>query len=34
MKDLTGFTGVGYDKGRPQVVLAAWLAVQGAVLQH
>lgn len=34
MKDLTGFTGVGYDKGRPKVVQAAWLAVQGAVLQH
>ncbi|GAA1351492.1 DapH/DapD/GlmU-related protein [Falsarthrobacter nasiphocae] len=34
MKDLRGFTGVGYDKGRSKLVQAAWLATQGAVLQH
>jgi putative colanic acid biosynthesis acetyltransferase WcaF len=28
---LSGFTGAGYDKGRPKVVQAAWFAVQSAV---
>jgi putative colanic acid biosynthesis acetyltransferase WcaF len=27
-RDLRGFTGVGYDKGRPLVVQALWVAVQ------
>lgn len=31
---LAGFTGTGYDKGRSKLWQAAWLAVQGAVLQH
>ena len=34
MKDLTGFQGYGYDKGRPKVVQALWLAVQGTILQR
>lgn len=34
MRDLSGFTGVGYGKGRSRLWQAAWLAVQGALLQH
>lgn len=34
MRDLTAFQGHGYDKGRGKLTQAAWLAVQGAVLQH
>lgn len=34
MKDLAGFRGHGYDKGRSRLVQAAWLATQGLVLQH
>ena len=32
-RDLPGFTGRGYDKGRPIFVQAAWLAVQPVVMQ-
>lgn len=34
MKDLAGFRGHGYDKGRSRLTQAAWLAAQGLVLQH
>lgn len=34
MKDLSGFQGYGYDKGRNKVWQVAWLATQGALLQH
>lgn len=32
--DLQGFQGHGYDKGRSRLVQAAWLSVQGLLLQH
>ncbi|WP_084727325.1 DapH/DapD/GlmU-related protein [Rhodococcoides yunnanense] len=32
MRSLAGFTGAGYDKGRPFVVQALWLAVSTSVL--
>lgn len=31
-RDLSGFTGSGYDKGRGRLVCALWLAVSGAVV--
>lgn len=34
MKDLSGFSGAGYDKGRPRVVQALWMAVSGLVFQR
>ena len=34
MKDLSAFSGHGYDKGRNKAWQAAWLAAQSAVLQH
>ena len=34
MKDLSAFTGHGYDKGRGRLWQAAWLATQSAVLAH
>ncbi len=34
MKDLSGFQGYGYDKGRPKVIQALWLLVQGTFLQR
>ena len=30
-RDLAGFTGAGYDKGRPRLVQAAWFATQNLV---
>lgn len=30
-RDLAGFTGAGYDKGRPKAVQAAWFAVMNLV---
>lgn len=34
MKDLSGFQGYGYDKGRPKHIQALWLLVQGTFLQR
>lgn len=34
MRDLSGFQGYGYDKGRPLPVQALWLATQSLILQH
>lgn len=34
MKDLAGFSGRGYDKGRGRLWQAAWLAIQGLILQR
>lgn len=34
MKDLSGFQGYGYDKGRPKAIQALWLLTQSTLLQH